>query len=122
MNGKLGDHPLTDIVAYHMPVYSRAIDTFVSELIELAGREKTEGLLRGLGILWAPKLVTPGRDHRTRVQLDPSQLQEAETELRSRRDALMLNAERSGWDMEALRSRIEERRLAVGQAWKADQT
>lgn len=103
-----------------MPVYSREIDTLVSELIELAGREKTEGLLRELGILWAPKLVTPGRDYRTRVQLDPSKLQKAESELRSRRDALMVNAERSGWDMEALRTRIEERRLAVYQAWKAD--
>ena len=113
---------MTDIVTHQMPVYSMEIDALISELVELAGEEETEALLRELAILWAPRLVTPAREYRTRVGLDPDLLQEAEQKLRSRREALMARAEQSGLDMEALRNRMDRRRSNAYQAWEADPT
>ena len=47
-NGKPGDHPFTDIVHHHRPVYSRAADDLVRELAKLADdktRRELEDLL-----------------------------------------------------------------------------
>jgi hypothetical protein len=44
-NGKIGDHPLTDIVVHDQRVYSRAADALVREIVELGGRAEIENML-----------------------------------------------------------------------------
>jgi hypothetical protein len=38
-NGKVGDHPLTDILIHKLPVFSREIDGLIVEIDRLGGRK-----------------------------------------------------------------------------------
>jgi len=37
MNGKPGDHPITDIVTHGLAVYSPQVDTLIREIVRLGG-------------------------------------------------------------------------------------
>jgi hypothetical protein len=42
MNGKKGDHPLTDIVKWKIPVFSPSADALIAEIVQLGAREELE--------------------------------------------------------------------------------
>lgn len=44
-NGKIGDHPLTDIVIHNQRVYSEAADSLVRKIAALGGRGEIEDKL-----------------------------------------------------------------------------
>lgn len=44
-NGKIGDHPLTDIIIHGRRVYSERADLLVRQIVELGGREEIADLL-----------------------------------------------------------------------------
>ena len=44
-NGKIGDHPLTDIIIHGQRVYSERADLLVRQIVELGGREEIADLL-----------------------------------------------------------------------------
>jgi hypothetical protein len=44
-NGKIGDHPYTDIVLHGRRVYSEAADALVLEIDQLGGRHEVADLL-----------------------------------------------------------------------------
>jgi hypothetical protein len=44
-NGKIGDHPYTDIVLHGRRVYSERADALVREIDQLGGREEVADLL-----------------------------------------------------------------------------
>lgn len=41
-NGKIGDHPITDIVVHHRTVFSPAVDALIAEIVRLGGRQELE--------------------------------------------------------------------------------
>lgn len=44
-NGKIGDHPLTDIVQHGRSVYSARADALVRKIVELGGRDEIADML-----------------------------------------------------------------------------
>lgn len=44
-NGKIGDHPLTDIVIHGRRVYSDDADALVRKIVELGGRDEIADML-----------------------------------------------------------------------------
>lgn len=44
-NGKIGDHPLTDIVIHGRRVYSDHADALVRKIVELGGRDEIADML-----------------------------------------------------------------------------
>ena len=44
-NGRIGDHPLTDIVYHGRRVYSEKADALVREVVELGGQDQIQDLL-----------------------------------------------------------------------------
>lgn len=42
MNGKPGDHPLTDMLAHNIIVFSPEVDSLIKEIISLGGRGALE--------------------------------------------------------------------------------
>jgi hypothetical protein len=46
-NGKIGDHPLTDILIHGRRVYSELADNLVREIAKLGGREEIADMLIG---------------------------------------------------------------------------
>ena len=41
-NGRKGDHPLTDILVWKIPVFSPAVDALIAEIVQLGGRADLE--------------------------------------------------------------------------------
>jgi hypothetical protein len=79
VNGKAGDHPLTDIVRYQLPVFSPEVDNLIRRIVRLVGERRFSDDLD---------------------LLDPPPTQELEPRLRAlyadyRRDAL-----ERGWEVE----------------------
>jgi hypothetical protein len=44
-NGKIGDHPLTDILIHHRRVYSERADALIRAIVALGGRDEISDLL-----------------------------------------------------------------------------
>jgi hypothetical protein len=44
-NGKIGDHPLTDITIHGRRVYSEQADALVQEIVDLGGRDEISDML-----------------------------------------------------------------------------
>jgi hypothetical protein len=42
MNGKHGDHPLTDILLHHLEVYGTETDSLIREIADLCSREELQ--------------------------------------------------------------------------------
>jgi hypothetical protein len=46
-NGKIGDHPLMDILIHERRVYSELADDLVREIVKLGGKEEIADMLLG---------------------------------------------------------------------------
>jgi hypothetical protein len=46
-NGKVSDHPLTDILVHELRVYSECVDNLVREIAKLGGRDEIADMLIG---------------------------------------------------------------------------
>ena len=79
MNGRKGDHPLTDMEIYNLTVYSPEVDTLVKEIISLGGRDALEARFN----LFAPP-----------------PLGEFEKDLRHMLAALNEDRKKRGWEVE----------------------
>ncbi len=77
MNGKVGDHPVSDICDYGRTVFSPEIDELVREIHQYLGRERMWELLD-----W----------------FEPPPLPMLEADLRRRLSALRADAEARGWE------------------------
>jgi hypothetical protein len=44
-NGKMGDHPLTDIIIHGSRVYSERADGLIRKIVELGGRDRIADML-----------------------------------------------------------------------------
>lgn len=78
-NGKLGDHPLTDILVHKAKVYGREADDLIRKIAELCNRsELDEWWEREIG--WSP-------DRKSVI-----------SKARLRLDELLERAKRSGWE------------------------
>jgi hypothetical protein len=77
-NGKKGDHPLTDIVKWKIPRFSKKADTLVLEIANLGGETELE---------------------RTFNLFKPPPLEEFETKLQAIRDRLYRQAKERGWEV-----------------------
>jgi hypothetical protein len=98
--GGPGDEPILDILRWRRPVYSRAVDSLIAELVELWGGLNVEGYLN---------------EHRN--LMGGPQLAAAEELLAAKRNELYRSARTNGWDMESLDARLQAQRQAVDNAW-----
>lgn len=85
-NGKAGDHPLTDILNYGLPVFSPEADALIVEISRLADIHVKADLERRLASLYP---VPTGSD-----------LVAFEDELTALRDRLRADAVERGWEVE----------------------
>ncbi len=81
-NGKLGDHPYTDIVNYGCRVYSDHVDALVREIHNLGGGERIASILLS--------------DFNERSNPDISRLERLLTNIR---DELLAQAKERGWEV-----------------------
>ena len=44
-NGKIGDHPLTDITIHNSRVYSERVDLLIRKIVNLGGRAEIDNML-----------------------------------------------------------------------------
>lgn len=80
VNGKMHDHPLTDILHYSHPIYGDEADNLIRKIARLCSqRELTEWWDREIGWSGNSELAL----QKSRLQLD----------------ALMRGAKESGWEM-----------------------
>jgi len=77
LNGKHGDHPVTDIVIHKLPVFSNDVDQWIVEIAKLGGM----GTLNRSN--WFP----------------PPPLPELEVSLMEIRDRLLKQAKERGWEL-----------------------
>ena len=77
-NGRVGDHPVTDILDHHVYVFSPVIDDLVRRLERLASRDRLWEMFN-----W----------------FDPPALPEFERQLRMRIDLLERDARERGWEI-----------------------
>jgi len=61
MNGRKGDHPLTDMEIYNLTVYSPEVDALIKEIISLGGRDALEARFN---LFSPPPLKEFGKDLR----------------------------------------------------------
>jgi hypothetical protein len=78
MNGKKGDHPLTDILLHNVSVYSPTADSLIKEIVKLGGREELE---RNFDLLVPPATSV------------------FEAHLQQLRDRLWVEAKARGWEV-----------------------
>ena len=79
MNGKQGDHPLTDILKHNLLVFSKTADTLIREIVTLGGEKELE----------------------TKFNLfKPPPLNVFEAELKMMRDRLKEEAKKRGWEVD----------------------
>ena len=76
-NGSHGDHPITDILHHHLPVYSDPIDNLVRSVAEYVSRDRLYELFD-----W----------------FSPPPLDEFEAQLRSKLAELEADAKARGWE------------------------
>jgi hypothetical protein len=76
-NGKIGDHPLTDIIVHNCRVYSEQADSLIRDIVALGGRDEIADMLY--------------RDYNTFDKPDIPKLERALAEIRDR-----LTCERGG--------------------------
>lgn len=86
-NGKPGDHPLTDILAWNREVFGSNADELIREIVRLGGREALE----------RPPLDLLVLDPRTNPDTD---LPDLEARLRDLRDRLRAEARERGWEVD----------------------
>lgn len=79
MNGKPGDHPLTDILVHKLSVFSPAIDSLIMEIASLGGQKELEAKYD-----W----------------FRPPALEALESELKTTRDRLKEEAEDRDWEID----------------------
>jgi len=79
MNGKHGDHPLTDILIHKIPVFSPAADILIKEIVELGGKKELEMKFN----LFSPPPISV-----------------FEKELKIMRDQLKQEAKKRGWEVD----------------------
>jgi hypothetical protein len=77
MNGKKGDHPLTDILIHNLRTYSPKADSLVKEIVNLGGRRELE---------------------RTFDLMVPPPISIFERRLQEMRDGLWKEAKARGWE------------------------
>ena len=77
-SGGPGDHPVTDIVSYPLPVYSPAADALIRDIAQLVPTYRLHELMDG----WSPPPID-----------------EFTAKLRSLRDELRRNAQARGWEV-----------------------
>jgi hypothetical protein len=92
VNGKRGDHPITDIVNYRVAVFGPAIDLLIAEIIALGGRQELED--RYGPSYWPPPSFEDERGSPIAHDL--------ESQLRSIRDRHEENARAAGWEVDRL--------------------
>lgn len=78
MNGKKGDHPLTDILVHNLRVFSETADNLIREICDLGGRNELE---KQMDIFNPPKIA------------------QMEKILRNLRDKLKKEAKEKGWEV-----------------------
>ena len=79
MNGKHGDHPLTDILNHRAEVFGAEADALIREIDDLGGRRELD------------QIVGPNYDH------DPGHLRDRLVPVR---DRLRSEAEDRGWEVQ----------------------
>lgn len=77
-NGKAGDHPLTDILAYNLPTFSPTADALIKEIVSLGGQRELEAKFN---------------------LFSPPPLGRFEVELQVLRDRLKQEAKERGWEV-----------------------
>jgi hypothetical protein len=77
-NGRKGDHPITDIVHWKIPVFSPTADALIAEIIRLGGQKELEGAFN----LFQPPAL---------AQFEPG--------LQQLRDRLLADAKDRGWEV-----------------------
>ena len=87
VNGRPGDHPLTDILNWNQEVFGREADDLIREIVRLGGRRSLE----------RPPLNLLALDPRSNPNTDIPTL---ETRLRALRDRLRAEALERGWEVD----------------------
>jgi hypothetical protein len=78
MNGKPGDHPITDITKYKLPRFSPTADALIAEIVQLGAREELE---KAFNLFAPPPLAS------------------FESGLRQLRDRVFAERKASGWEV-----------------------
>ena len=78
MNGKPGDHPLTDILIHKRSAFSAEIDSLIVQIIDVGGEKELE---------------------RSFHLLDPPSLPEFEKSLKEMHKRLLKDAKPGGWEV-----------------------
>jgi hypothetical protein len=78
MNGKVGDHPITDILIHKPRAFSAEIDALIVEIVGLGRRNELE---------------------RSFNLLDPPPLPEFEMSLKEMHERLLKDAKQRGWEV-----------------------
>jgi hypothetical protein len=78
MNGKPGDHPITDIVKWKIPRFSPTADALIGEIVQLGAQRELELAFD----LFAPPA-----------------LPEFEIKLKEMRDRIYKDRKKSGWEL-----------------------
>ena len=81
-NGKVGDHPFTDVVVHGLDVYSPSADALIREIDQLGGREQIADML----------LLEYGEPEHVNVEA----LEAVLTEIRNR---LLADGRRRDWEV-----------------------
>jgi hypothetical protein len=92
-NGTLGDDPILDITLHHARVFSPTADRLVRQLLIMMTSQEVEALRVEL------RHVPP---------TDPAAVAFLEDRLSGLKEALILRATQSGWDLDLLHSRLSE--------------
>ena len=79
MNGKPGDHPLTDILNHKINLFSPAVSALMREIVAFGGKKELEEKID-----W----------------FSPPPLEVLEAKLKETRDRLREEAEDSGWEID----------------------
>lgn len=78
MNGKKGDHPITDIVKWKIPVFSPTADALIAEIVQLGARPELES---SFNLFMPPPLPA------------------FEAKLKEMRDRVFADRKESGWEV-----------------------
>jgi hypothetical protein len=88
VNGKPGDHPLTDILVHGLTVYGPRADTLIKEILDLGGEGELEGHFDLLHL-----------HPRRNPAVTPDDLARFEHQLKDLRDRLYNDAVSRGWEV-----------------------
>jgi hypothetical protein len=88
VNGKPGDHPLTDILVHGLTVYGPRADLLIKEVLDLGGEREMEDHFDLLHL-----------DPRLNQAVTPDDLARFEQQLENLRDRLYTDAVSRGWEV-----------------------